>query len=164
MPLDNNLGGAGATPGSYTIQGQTPDLLVNPDGTTTDAVTIRATETIYGVPFEITVPRTVWQDAAVEAQAGAGPAGTDTALGVLVSEYAAEIQVLGELEPVVDIFYQRGQNRRGLFTDNLVVTVGTPDGNSSAEVTVPLDPNQANQINNTVLATYQNLLTVQGFS
>lgn len=160
MPLDNAIDGAGAAPGSYTVLGQKPDTLVQANGNVIDAETVQGVEKTFGVWFQITVPKASWAAAGTTGGAGAGPVGAVTAAEVLIGQYAALIQALGMLEPVVDIQYLQLVNRRGLFTDNLVVTVGTPDGAQEAEVVVPLDPKLENTSNNAVLATYQRLLAV----
>lgn len=160
MPLDNAIDGAGAAPGSYQVLAQKPDSLVQANGTVIDAETVQAIEKTFGVWFQITVPKASWAAAGTTAGGAAtNPGGLSTA-EVLISQYAALIQALGMLEPVVDIQYLQLVNRRGLFTDNLVVTVGTPDGLNEAQVTVPLDPKVENTSNNAVLATYQRLLAV----
>lgn len=161
MPLDNNIGGAGATPGTYAVGPQSSTILVDSGGNVVDAVTISATESIYGVDFQFTVPRSAWDAAAGIAAAGAGGAGnTGTAALELGSQYAAVIQAFGELAPVVAISYQRGINKQNLLIDQLVVTVTDPAGLSSIDVVVPLDPAQESASNNLILATAAGITTV----
>lgn len=160
MPLDNSIGGAGATPGTYTVGPQSSTILVDSGGNVVDAVTISATESIYGVDFQFTVPRSAWNAAAGIVAAGAGGAGASTAALELGSQYAALIQAFGELAPVVAISYQRGINAQNLLIDQLVVTVTDPTGASSIDVVVPLDPNQESASNNLILATAAGITTV----
>lgn len=160
MPLDNSIGGAGATPGSYSILKQRPDTLVQPDGTLVPARTITAQVDVYGVWFQITVSNYDLGIAGVVTAAGAGPAGTDTAAKTLISGYAALIEALAILTPVQNIRYLDQVNPQGNFADYLIVTVGTPDGLQTADVVVPLDPAQETTANNAVLAAFANIQAV----
>lgn len=160
MPLDNSIGGAGATPGSYSILKQRPDTLLQPDGTLVAARRITAQVDVYGVWFEITVSDYDLGVANVIAGAGAGGAGTTTGAQVLISGYAAVIEALAILAPVQDIEFLEQPNKQGNFGDFLIVTVGTPDGLQTAAVVVPLDPAQETAANNAVLAAYANLQAV----
>lgn len=130
MPLDNSLGGAGATPGSFVVVGQSPTILVQGANTVVDAMTITVTEQIYGVTFSFTVPLTVWKLSQTStAQEG---------VASLASQYAAAVQVIGEYANTVAISYAQDVNAAGLLVDVLIVTVGTPDGTQTTNVTVPL--------------------------
>lgn len=160
MPLDNSLGGAGATPGSYTVLQQRPDTLVQPDGSLVSARTITAQVNTVGVWFEITISDADLGIDAVIANAGAGGAGVTTAAGEAISQYAALIEALALLDPVQNIVYLESVNKQGNFADFLIVTVGTADGLQTASVQVPLDPTQETAVNNTVLAAYANLQAV----
>lgn len=160
MPLDNSLGGAGATPGSYDVLQQRPDTLVQPNGDLVSARTITARVKTVGVWFEITISDADLGIDAVIANAGAGGAGVVTAAQEAISQYAALIEALALLDPVTNIVYLESVNKQGNFADFLIVTVGTPDGLQSASVQVPLDPTQETAINNTVLAAYANLQAV----
>lgn len=160
MPLDNSIGGAGATPGSYSIFKQRPDTLVQPDGTLVPARQITAQVDTFGVWFQITVSDYDLGVANIIAGAGAGGAGTTTGAQVLISGYAAVIEALAMLAPVQNIRYLEQVNPQGNFADYLIVTVGTPDGLQSADVVVPLDPAQETAANNAVLAAYANLQSV----
>ena len=161
MPLDNSLGGAGAAPGSYTITNQYPDTLIGLDGSAVDGQTLEAIVNTYQVWFQITVSQASWDLAAGISAAGAGDAGDATPAGQLVSAYAGLIEAYAILAPVTDIYYQRDINARGLFVDQLVVTVGTngvPPG--SAAVVVALDPTQETAGNNAILAAWAGVQTV----
>lgn len=160
MPLDNTLGGAGATPGSYTVVGQQPTILVQGASTVVDAMTITINVTTVQVIASFTVPRSVWLAAGTTAGAGAGGAGTSTGVGVLASEYAALIEALALLAPVVAIAYAQDVNAAGLLVDTLNVTIATPDGAQSAIVPVPFNPALETAANNAILAAYANLQAV----
>lgn len=155
MPLDNTLGGAGAAAGSYTIVNQYPDTLINNAGDAIDAQTLEVIVDVYQVFFMLTVSQASWNLAAGIVAAGAGTAAGVTPADQLASSYAAVIEALAILAPVTDIYYQRDLSSRGLFVNQLVVTVGTagvPPG--AAQVVVPLDPAQETQANNAVLAAW----------
>lgn len=160
MPLDNSLGGAGATPGSYTVVAQSPTILVQGANSVVDAMTITILVSTVQVQASFTVPRTVWQAAAGTVAAGAGGAGVTTGVGELASEYAALIEALALLAPVVGIAYAQDVNVAGFLIDTLNVTIATPDGTQSAIVNVPFNPAQETAANNAILAAYQNLLAV----
>lgn len=155
MPLDNSIGGAGAAAGSYSIIDQYPDTLINLKGDAIDAQTLEVIVDVYQVFFMVTVSQASWNLAAGIAAAGAGTAAGVTAADQIASSYAAVIEAFAILAPVTDIFYQRDLSARGLFVDQLVVTVGTqgvPPG--SAQVVVALDPTQETAGNNKILATW----------
>ena len=161
MVLDNSLGGAGAAPGSYTIVDQYPDTLIAASGSAVDGVTLAAIVDVYQVWFQVTVSQASWDLAAGIAAAGAGGAGATTAATEIVGQYAAVIEAFAILAPVTGIYYQRDVNARGLFVDQLVVTVGTqgaPPG--SAAVVVALDPTQETAGNNAILAAWAGVQTV----
>lgn len=160
MPLDNSIGGAGATPGSVTGVNSNSTSLVNGAGDVVDAVTVSGTVATVGVWFEVTVTRAQWNDAAGIVAAGAGGAGVSTTVGELVSEYAALIEALALLQPVTAISYQRNTNAQTLLIGQLLVTVSTPDGQSNIDVTVPFDPAQEAASNNAILAAYAGIATV----
>lgn len=161
MPLDNSLGGAGAAPGSYTITNQYDDTMIAPNGAAIDAQTIEAIVNVYQVWFQITVSQASWNLAAGIVAAGAGTAGATTSATELVGEYAGLIEAYALLDPVTDIYYQRDINARGLFLDQLVVTVGTPGvPPGSAAVVVALDPTQETAGNNAILAKWAGVQTV----
>lgn len=160
MPLDNNIGGAGATPGSATILGQNSTALVQGNGNVVDAVQLAALVNTVGVWFQVTVTRAAWNEAAGVVAAGAGGAGVSTTAGELLSEYAALIEAFALLAPVTAISYQQNTNAQGLLVDQLLVTVSSPDGTSNIDVTVPLDPAKESTSNNAILAAAAGITTV----
>lgn len=160
MPLDNNLGGAGATPGSYSVISQAPTILVQGANQVVDAMTITILVKTVQVVASFTVPRTVWAAATTTAGAGAGGAATPDAVHVLASQYAALIEALAILAPVVGIAYAQDVNVAGFLIDTLNVTIATPDGAQVAIVNVPFDPAQETAANNAILAAYANLVAV----
>lgn len=161
MPLDNSLGGAGAAPGSYTIVDQYPDTLIGLDGSAVDGMTLAAIEQAYQVWFQITVSQASWDAAAGIANAGAGVAGATTAATELVGAYAGTIVAFAILAPVTDIYYQRDINARGLYVDQLVVTVGTQGvAPGSTAVVVSLAPANETAGNNAILAAWAGVQAV----
>lgn len=163
MPLDNSIGGAGATPGSYNVIGSYADTLVQQDGTVVAALTVKAIDTQYNVWFQITIPDATWNAAAVALAAGDTVAGAASTGQALIGEYAGLIQAFAILAPVSAIYYlQQVDPKSGLFTDNLLVTVTDPTGALSASVVVPLDPAREATSNNAILDTYTALTTLAG--
>lgn len=161
MPIDTG-GGAGGAPGTYTIVSQNSTSLVQGNGNVVDAVTLAATENIYGVWFQVTVSRADWNEAAGIAAAGAGGAGETTAATEIIGQAAGLIQALGGLAPVTAISYQQNTNAQGLLIDQLLVTVSSPDGLSNIDVVVPLDPAKEATSNNAILAAASGITTVSG--
>ena len=157
-------GGPGAQPGSYTVVGQRPDSLVGVDGTVVDAETIQATDDTFGVWFQVTVPTTVYAAGEQQAAAGGGTPGLATGAQVVIANYAAFINSLGEMDEVTDMFYLQGISSRGLFIDQLVVEVGTPDLTQTAEVVVKLDPNNLAAAKAQVTSRYATLEAVAASS
>lgn len=98
-------------------------ILVKADGSVVDAATISATDGIYGIDFEFTVPKTSWQ---------AGP------INVSASDYAAYLQGLAGHEHVTAIWYAPDTNAAGLLIDTFVVVVASTSGNSDTQVEIPL--------------------------
>ena len=146
MPLDNQLGGAGPSPGTVTNVSSAPTLIIKPGGSTTDGHIVYFTETTYGVSAAFTVDDLLF-----------------TAQGVqsLADEYAAAIQVIGEQTPVIAISYAQDLNAAGDLIDVLIVTVQSTSGNSTDNVEIPLlQSNQNSQVNK-VLAAGTNLDAIE---
>lgn len=126
MPLEAGgglSGGGGAAAGSYRVLGQRPDILVRSGTDVVDAMTITVAELVYGVTFSFTIPRSEW--------AGMGTQGE-------ASLYASWVQAIGAMDEVIGMSYTQDVNAAGLLRDAMVITVGTPDGLNSAEVTRPM--------------------------
>jgi hypothetical protein len=96
--------------------------MVRADGSTVDAATISATDGIYGIAFEFTLPKTDWRAQIIQVSA---------------SNYASYIQQIAQHDHVTAIWYALEVNAQGLLTDTLTVLVDSDSGNSSTEVTIP---------------------------
>lgn len=123
MALPVEVDGGGAAPGSFTVLGQYPDLLVQSATRVVNAQTIVARENIYGVSFQFTIPMTEYM--------GEGP---DAAAGLR----AGWIQAMAAHDHVVGMTYTQDVNAAGTLVDQMVITVGTPDGENTADLTIPL--------------------------
>lgn len=123
MALTPDPGGEGAPPAVGKVDGQEPDLLVLSAGKVVNAQTIHAHDLIYGVAFSFTIPMTEYM--------GEGP---DAAAGLR----AEWIQAMAQHEHVVALTYTQDANRAGGLVDEIIVTVGTPDESSTADVAIPL--------------------------
>ena len=88
------------------------------------AQTIIAHDLIYGVSFQFTIPMQEYMGAGPDASAG------------LRAEW---IQTMAQHAHVVGLSYTQFVNRQGGLTDQMIVTVGTPDGENEAEITLPLE-------------------------
>ena len=160
-PSDNAGGGAGATPGTYSVIGSYSDTLVQQDGTVVSALTVKAIDSEYNVWFQITIPDSTWNAEAVALAAGDTVAGATTTGQALIGMYAGLIQAFMLIPNVSNIVYsQQVSTSSGLFTDNLIVTVTDPTGALSAAVVVPLDPNQEANSNNAIIDTYNALIAL----
>ncbi len=121
LPVDPD--GGGAAPGSFTVLGQYPDLLVQSATRVVNAETIVARENIYGVSYQFTIPMTEYTGAGPEASAGLR---------------AGWIQAMAGHDHVVGMAYTQDVNASGTLVDQMVITVGTPDGENTADLTIPL--------------------------
>lgn len=158
MTMEVVTGGA-AVPGAYTLGPQNPDSLVKPNGDVIAAMTIQATETNYGVWFKFTVPLTVYNTVpAAGPLAPPAARGPSAALRALVLDRASLIYNLGQIAEVTDIRYIELTNKQGLFKDNLLVEVSTPDLESSSDVIVPFNPLNYASVENPIAAAYAQLL------
>ena len=122
MPLDKLDGGGGGAAGSYKVLLQRPDILVQGVNNVVDAVTVQ--DTLYGVVFSFTRSRSSWEGGAVQAAA---------------SFFAGNIQALAEYRHVQGIAYTQDTSASGGLIDQLVVTVGTDDGDQEASFVWPLE-------------------------
>lgn len=152
------IAGTGGVAGAFTIGPQKPDSLVQPNGDVVAAMTIQAFEANYNIFFKFTVPLTVYNTSPVAGSVGPAPAGAPSAaLQVLIFNRAAMIFNLGQLEPVTAIYYLELVNTQTLFSDYLVVVVTTPDGQSSSQALVALDPTMEADAVQTINDTYAQL-------
>lgn len=144
--------------GGFTLGPQKPDSLVQPNGDVVAAMTIQAFQSNYNIFFQFTVPLTVYNTSPVAGSVGPAPAGAPSAaLQVLVFDRAKMIYDLGQLAPVSLIYYLELVNTQTLFSDYLVVVVSTPDGTSSSQALVLLDPSQEAAAVTTINDTYAQL-------
>lgn len=154
VPITTDTQTAG---GEFTLGPQNPDSMVKPNGDVIAAMTIQATETTYGIWFKFTVPLSVYNTAAFSSPVpGPAPSGS-TVLRSLVYSRALMINSLAQHAPVTDIRYLELVNKQGLFKDNLLVEVSTPDLESSNDVLVPLDPAQEAHAVSLIDAAYAQL-------
>lgn len=116
--------GGGGPSGSYHILYQKPDILVQGVNNVVDAVTVTALDGIYGILFSFTRSTKSWEGGAVEAAA---------------SFYAGMIQAMAEYQHVQGLAYTQDTNASGLLIDQMVVTVGTDDGDQEASFVWPLE-------------------------
>lgn len=121
LPVD---GGSGNVNGDFKIQRQVPDILVNADGSVSDAVTVEALELAYHVPFTFTVSTATWEGAIFE---------------TYTRVIASYIQTIAQAPHVQDIYSAQDTDSRGLLRNYLFVTVGTDDGDNEAVVRVLQD-------------------------
>lgn len=115
--------GVSAAPGSYKVVGQRPNILIQSGSHVVDAMTIDVQETLYGIYFAFTIPRTQWASDGTQNEA---------------NYYTGLVQSIAAYAPVIAVSYAQDVNAAGALIDTLIVTVATPDGLSTANVTVPM--------------------------
>lgn len=118
------VGGSDLASGKYRILYQRPDVLVVGVNNVQDAVTVTAQETTYGVVFSFTRSRASWEGGLVQ---------------VAAAFYAGEIETIAGHQHVVGLSYTQDTNASGNLIDQMIVTVGTDDGNNEAAFTWPLE-------------------------
>jgi uncharacterized protein YheU (UPF0270 family) len=124
VALEKLDGGGGAGTGQYKILAQRPDILVQGVNRVVDAVTVTAQDLVYGVVFSFTRSRSSWEGGATQASA---------------SFYAGNIQALAGYQHVQGIAYTQDTNASGNLIDQLIITVGTDDGDQEASFVWPLE-------------------------
>jgi len=124
MALEKLDGGGGAAAGTYKVLLQKPDILVQGVNNVVDAVTATVQEMEYGIVFSFTRSRSSWEGGAVQAAA---------------SFFAGNIQALAGYRHVQGISYTQDTNASGNLIDQLVITVGTDDGDQEASFVWPLE-------------------------
>lgn len=120
-PVD---GGSGNVNGDFVIDVQEPDILVRPNGSVVDAVTVTAREKAFNVPFQFTVAKTTWEGAEFE---------------TYTRVIASYIQEIGQAPHVVAIYGAKDTDRNGFLQDYLFVTVGIDGTDSEAVVRILQD-------------------------
>jgi hypothetical protein len=124
VALEKLDGGGGASSGQYKILAQRPDILVQGVNRVVDAVTVTAQDMLYGVVFSFTRSRSSWEGGAVQAA---------------TSFYAGGIQALAGYQHVQGLAYTQDTNASGNLIDQIIVTVGTDDGDQEAAFVWPLE-------------------------
>jgi hypothetical protein len=97
-------------------------ILVKADGTVVDAATISATDAVYLIDFEFTLPKTNWQTSVIQVSA---------------SDHAAVIQTIAAHDHVTAAWYAPDTNKAGVLIDTLVAVVESNSGNSDTQVEIP---------------------------
>ena len=141
QPVD---GGEG-TAGQYKILAQRPDILLQGVNRVVDAVTVTAQDGIYGVVFSFTRSTASWEGGAVQAAA---------------SFYSGGIQALAQYRHVQGIAYTQDTNASGNLVDQLVITVGTDDGEQEASFVWPLETIDGQAVYTKVDSVFGHLMDV----
>lgn len=115
--------GAAAVPGSFHVVGQRPTILIQGGSQVVDAMTIDVQETLYGIFFSFTIPRKQWASDGTQAEA---------------NFYTSTVQAIAGAPETIAVSYAQDVNPAGALIDTLIVTVETPDGLNTANVTLPL--------------------------
>jgi hypothetical protein len=122
MPIEAGEGGAPGPSGSVKNVTSRDAILVQASGAVVDAATISATDGIYNIFFEFTLPKTDWRAEIVKVSA---------------ENYASYIQQIAQHDHVTAAWYAPDTNAAGVLIDTLVVVVQSDTGNSDAQVEIP---------------------------
>lgn len=122
MPVEAGEGGAAGESGSVRDVTSRDTILVKADGSTVDAATISATDGIYGIAFEFTLPKTDWRAEIIKVSA---------------SNYASYIQQIAGHDHVSAVWYAPDTNKAGLLIDTIVAVVETENAVSDTQVEIP---------------------------
>lgn len=122
MPIEAGDGGPPGESGAVRDVKSRDTILVQPGGQVVDAATISATDDIYGIYFEFTLPKTDWRAQIIKVSA---------------SNYASYIQQIAQHDHVIFAYYAPDTNAAGLLIDTLVVGVATEDERSTSQVELP---------------------------
>lgn len=123
MALEPVDGGGGGNTGKYRDITQRPDILIV-GSQVLDAVTVTATDAVYGISFSFTRSTKSWEGGAVPAAA---------------SFYAGNIQALAGYQHVRGMVYTQGVNASGGLVDQMEITVGTDDDEQAVTFVWPLE-------------------------
>ena len=137
--------GGGGPSASYKILSQRPDILVTGVNQVVDAVTVTAQDGIYSIVFSFTRSTASWEGGAVQAAA---------------SFYSGMIQAMAQHPHVQGLAYTQDTNAAGLLIDQMVVTVGTDDGQQEASFVWPLETIGDTGAFNKADAVFNNLMEV----
>jgi hypothetical protein len=123
MPIAIGPGGGPPGPsGSVSNVTSRDSIQVTAAGKVVDAATISATDGIYGIQFEFTVPKTSWQASIIQVSA---------------ADYASYIQQVAGHSFVSAAWYAPDTNKAGVLIDTLVVIVDSTSGLSDTQVEIP---------------------------
>lgn len=122
MPIYVGDDGAIGPSGSVHNVTSRDTILVQASGRVVDAATISATDGIYGIEFQFTLPKTDWRAEIIQVSA---------------SNFASYIQQIGGHEHVTAAWYAPDVNAQGLLVDTLVVMVESDSGESDTAVDIP---------------------------
>lgn len=145
MALEKLDGGGGAAAGTFKVLLQKPDILQRGLTDVVDAVTATVQELEYGIVFSFTRSRSSWEGGAVQAAA---------------SFFAGNIQALAAYRHVLGIGYTQDTSVSGNLIDQLVITVGTDDGDQEASFVWPLEQIDSQAVYAKVDAVFANVLAV----
>lgn len=140
IPVEGGDAGGG-TLGAVRDVTSRDTILVKGDGSVVDAATISATETLHGIDFEFTLPKSDWRANIIKVSA---------------ENYASYIQAIGAHDHVIAAWYATDTNKAGLLVDSLIVLVATENEVSTTEVSIPFSmlntPQAFARIDNAYLA------------
>jgi hypothetical protein len=122
MPIDVQGDGSLGTSGAVINVKSRDTILVKADGSVVDAATISATDAVYLIDFEFTLPKTSWQTQVIQVSA---------------ADHAAVIQTIAAHDHVTAAWYAPDTNAAGVLIDTLVVVVASTSGNSDTQVEIP---------------------------
>lgn len=145
MALEKLDGGSGGGAGTYRVLLQKPDILTRGVNDVVDAVTATVQEMEYGIVFAFTRSRSSWEGGAIQAAA---------------SFFAGNIQALAAYRHVLGIGYTQDTSASGNLIDQLVITVGTDDGDQEASFVWPLEQVDSQAVYAKVDAVFANVLAV----
>jgi hypothetical protein len=121
IPVEGGDAGGGAAGTVHDVTSR-DTILVKADGSVVDAATISATESVYNISFEFTLPKSDWRAQIIQVSA---------------QNYASYIETIGAHDHVIAAFYATDTNAAGLLVDTLVVVVATENERSTTEVSIP---------------------------
>ncbi len=145
MALEKLDGGGGGGAGSRKILLQRPDILTLGVNNVVDAITATVQDLVYGVVFSFTRSTASWEGGAVETAA---------------TFYANNIQALAGYQHVLGLGYTQDTNASGNLIDQMIVTVGTDDGDQQAQFVWPLETLDGQGVYAKVDATFAHLMEV----
>lgn len=145
MALEKLDGGGGAATGTYKVLLQKPDILQQGVNSVVDAVTATVQELEYGIVFAFTRSRSSWEGGAIQAAA---------------SFFAGNIQALAGYRHVLGIGYTQDTNPSGNLVDQLIITVGTDDGDQEASFVWPLEQIDSQAVYAKVDSVFANVMAV----